>query len=158
MVKSIKPTLSLDIQYGSQALEEKWSEIFKTRTIRKCVMAALQTPATITLRLVSTAEGRKLNREYRNKDYATNILTFTYPRILEGDDEEILADLVICLPVIAKEAKEQKKSIEDHFSHMLVHGLLHAQGFDHEDEIEAEGMESLEISILSKLKIANPYL
>lgn len=153
----VKSTLSLDVQYGTKALEVKWAEHLSTRKLRKWANAALRQSANITLRLVGSAESRKLNHAYRNKDYATNILTFTYPEIGGNGNETIVADLVICLPVISKEAKEQRKAPEDHFAHMLIHGLLHAQGFDHEDEIEAEAMESLEITLLSTLKIANPY-
>lgn len=148
------PQLNLDIQFGSDALEKRWGEIFKSQLLRKWLKASIQQKSTFTVRLVGSAESKRLNRDYRNKDYPTNILTFNYPT----DDDSIWADLVICMPVINKEAKEQKKAMTDHFAHLLVHGSLHAQGFDHDDEIEAEGMESLEIAILSKLGIPNPYL
>jgi probable rRNA maturation factor len=107
------------------------------------------------VRFVGNAEAKKLNATYRGKDYATNILTFPYQ--LDSKDSPLMADLVICLPVLKKEALTQKKSIEQHLIHLIVHGTLHAQGFDHEDEVEAEAMESLEISILKKLKQPNPY-
>lgn len=156
-VKSATPPtaklLSLDIQYGSKALEERWSPLLTRAKIRKWMLAGLQEPASITLRLVGTAEGRKLNREFREKDYATNILTFAYPT----PDATLEADLVICMPVVLREAREQKKTFDHHFIHLLIHGLLHAQGFDHEDDIEAQAMESLEIAMLSQLKIQNPY-
>lgn len=110
--------------------------------------------AEITLRLVDAAEGQELNRQFRHKDYATNVLTFEY-----GTDEyDILrADIVICLPVLQQEAQEQGKSFKDHFSHLLVHGVLHALGFDHESDEEAEEMEALEVEILSHFQIKNPY-
>ena len=143
--------LSLDIQFGSDALKDKWKPILSSRKIRKWVQAGIKQSATLTIRL---AEGRKLNREFRNKDYATNILTFNYP----SESDELFSDLVICMPVLTKEAREQGKSTENHFIHLLIHGLLHAQGFDHEDTIEAEAMESLEINILANLGLENPYL
>ena len=153
--KSATPIeLALDIQFGSDALKEKWKPVLTSRKIRKWVLAAIQNSATLTIRIVGSAEGRKLNREYRNKDYATNILTFNYP----SASNDIISDLVICMPVLTKEASEQKKTVENHFIHLLVHGLLHSQGFDHENNIEAEAMEALEINILSKLGIQNPYL
>ena len=117
---------------------------------------ALQENATTTVRFVGQAESKKLNANYRNKDYATNILTFPYE--LQNGIDHLSADLVICLPVLEKEAKQQKKTFEQHLIHLIVHGTLHAQGFDHEDEVEAEAMEQLEISILKKLKQANPYI
>lgn len=146
--------LSLDIQFGSDALKEKWKTILSSRNIRKWILAGIQQSATITIRLVGSAEGRKLNREFRGKDYPTNILTFNYP----SEANTIFSDLVICMPVLVKEAREQNKTIENHFIHLLIHGLLHAQGFDHEEKIEAEAMEALEINILSKFGIENPYL
>lgn len=145
--------LSLDIQFGSDSLQSRWEDELKTAHIKKLLKSALQSSGIFTLRLVGAAEGRKLNRIYRKKDYATNVLTFNYP----SDEEVVVADLVICLPVVVKEAKTQKKTFIDHFSHLLIHGALHAQGFDHEDDIEAEAMESLEIAILHKIGIQNPY-
>ena len=101
------------------------------------------------------AESKRLNNQYRGQNHATNILTFT---LTEEDTPSLLvADLILCMPVIEKEARAQAKSIEDHFAHLIVHGTLHAQGFDHEDAIEALAMESLEIAILKRLKINNPY-
>jgi probable rRNA maturation factor len=109
----------------------------------------------MTVRFVGNAESKKLNGTYRHKDYATNILTFPYD--IDPDTNALNADLVICLPVLKKEALAQKKSIEQHLIHLIIHGTLHAQGFDHEDEVEAEAMEELEIKILKSLKQANPY-
>lgn len=145
--------LSLNIQFGTESLENRWEEELKTPHIKKLLKSALQSSGIFTLRLVGAAEGRKLNRTFRGKDYPTNVLTFNYP----SDEDVVVADLVICLPVVVKEAKTQKKAFIDHFSHLLIHGALHAQGFDHEDDIEAEAMESLEIAILNKIGIQNPY-
>jgi len=146
--------LTLEIQFGSGALEKRWGEILSPSLLRKWLKSALQSSGIITVRLVGAAEGRKLNREFRGKDYSSNILTFTYP----SENDVIQADLVICMPVVVKEAKEQKKSFDHHFAHLIVHGALHAQGFDHEDELESQAMESLEIAILNKFGIQNPYI
>lgn len=151
LTKSSK--LTLDIQFGSTGLENRWADILTFRYLRKALKAGLQQSATLTVRFVGNAESRRLNREFRQKDYPTNILTFNYP----ADANCIWADLVICIPVVTREAKEQKKTFDDHLTHLLVHGVLHAQGFEHEDEIEAEAMESLEVAILAKLGINNPY-
>jgi probable rRNA maturation factor len=105
----------------------------------------------ITVRIVDAEEGQTLNREYRQKDYATNVLTFDYTQ------EPVKADLVLCAPVIAKEAKEQKKTLEEHYAHMIVHGTLHAQGWDHELDEDAEVMELRETEIMARLGFKNPY-
>lgn len=104
------------------------------------------------MRLVGQKEGRQINREFRGKDYATNVLTFGY----QGHPV-VLADLVLCLPVLAREARTQHKDLSAHFAHMLVHGMLHAQGLDHEDPEEAEHMESLERRILRRFRLPDPY-
>jgi probable rRNA maturation factor len=104
------------------------------------------------LRLVGQAEGRQLNREFRAKDYATNILTFDY-----SGPPDLAADLVICLPVVQKEARAQRKTLEAHLLHLVVHGILHACGLDHESDDEADAMEALEARILARFRIADPY-
>ncbi|MCK0506765.1 rRNA maturation RNase YbeY [Aromatoleum anaerobium] len=120
--------------------------------IRRWALAALQDDAEVTVRLVGEAEGRRLNRDYRGKDYATNVLTFVY------DESETLAgDLVLCVPVVAREAAEQGKPLEAHFAHLIVHGMLHLQGFDHEAPDEAEEMEALETRVLATLGYPDPY-
>ena len=119
---------------------------------RKWARKALRVNAEITLRIVDEAEGRALNKEYRGKDYATNVLTFP---LLE--EPFIMADILICAPVVAKEAKEQGKTLEAHFAHLMVHGVLHAHGYDHEVPAQAELMESIEIQTLTNLGYANPY-
>lgn len=109
----------------------------------------------LTLRIVDAEEAHQLNRQYRNKDYPTNVLTFEY-----GIDETatLRADIVICVAVVQKEAEEQHKVFAEHFKHLLVHGVLHALGFDHETDEEAEDMEALEIEILAQFLIKNPYI
>ena len=119
---------------------------------RKWARKALRVNAEITLRIVDEVEGRALNKEYRGKDYATNVLTFP---LLE--EPFIMADILICAPVVAKEAKEQGKTLEAHFAHLMVHGVLHAHGYDHEVPAQAELMESIEIQTLTNLGYANPY-
>ena len=120
---------------------------------KKWAQAALRVESEVTIRIVDEHEARALNSQYRAKDYATNVLTFpiTEKPILMGD-------IVICAPVVAAEAIAQNKSIEAHFAHLTVHGMLHLCGFDHETEAQAELMEALEVQILAKLGYANPYL
>ncbi|HMT92929.1 rRNA maturation RNase YbeY [uncultured Thiothrix sp.] len=120
--------------------------------------------ASVVIRIVGTEEGLELNQSFRQKDYPTNVLSFPYePSELELeflDAEELghLGDLVLCLPVVEREAAEQNKLLEHHWAHLIVHGLLHLQGFDHEDsEVEAELMEAREIAILNQLGMPNPY-
>jgi len=121
-------------------------------SLRKWARAALSRDARVTLRYVAEAEGQRLNREFRGKDYATNVLTFVYSsRPLEGD-------IVICAPVVAREAKTQGKDVAAHHAHLLVHGLLHLQGMDHERASEARKMEERERAILARLGFPDPYL
>jgi probable rRNA maturation factor len=127
---------------------------------RRWCQAALQRnvhKAQISLLVVDEAEGRALNRDYRGKDYATNVLSFA---LNEGDTVAgmpLFGDLVFCAPVVAREAAEQGKSLDAHYAHLVVHGMLHLQGFDHEADDEAEAMEALETVILGKLGYADPY-
>lgn len=110
--------------------------------------------ATLTLRLVAAKEGRELNRQFRGRDYATNVLTFEYGIDANGS---LSGDIVLCMPVLRREAREQHKTLQDHAAHLTVHGVLHAVGYDHIRRHEATEMESLEILILEKLGINNPY-
>lgn len=123
--------------------------------IRRLLLSSLDAQvarASFTLRLVGKKEGQDLNREFRGMDHATNVLTFPYEA-----PPDLSADLVFCLPVIAKEAKAQGKSLEHHLMHLIVHGCLHACGLDHEEDDEAEEMEALEAQILQRFRISNPY-
>ncbi|MGV3743423.1 MAG: rRNA maturation RNase YbeY [Burkholderiaceae bacterium] len=143
--------LSLSIQYADARLKDTITRSH----IRRWVKAALFAPAELSIRFVDAEEGRALNRDYRNKDYATNVLTFAYT---EDEESEVTqADIILCTDVLLREAVEQHVSIQAHAAHLVVHGVLHAQGYDHEANDEAEEMEQLEISILAKLGIANPY-
>ena len=119
---------------------------------RKWVLAALKADAEITLRIVEAEEGQTLNREYRGKDYATNVLTFPL------NDIPLMGDIVLCAPVVAGESTEQGKSVEAHYAHLTVHGVLHLQGYDHENDADAEVMEQLETQIVTNLGYADPYL
>ena len=142
----MRPAFVLDIQRASRA-----SHIPSDRRLRAIAAAALRGKATVTLRYVAESEGLRLNREYRGRDYATNVLTFVYSA------RPVAGDIVICAPVVAREARAQGKAVADHHAHLLVHGLLHLQGLDHEAEGEARAMERREARILAKLGIADPY-
>ena len=129
-------------------------------SFRKWVAAALNgriREADLAIRVVGAKEGRAFNRHYRGKDYATNVLSFP-AELPEGVELPVLGDLVICAPVVAREAREQGKRLADHYAHLTVHGALHLLGWDHEDEREAECMEQLEREILDTLGIDDPYL
>ena len=145
--------LEIDIQFASAAIEEKVLAIASLTAIKKWVKAAIQLNGLITLRFVNATEGKKLNFAFRNKDYATNVLTFPY----ELTKKTLSADIIFCLPVIQKEASEQSKSVKAHLAHLIIHGCLHAQGLDHENDKEAKNMESREIKLLKSLGFPNPY-
>jgi probable rRNA maturation factor len=146
--------LTIGLQYASPSIDKSINTIASAALIKKWVKASTKSNGTLTLRFVNAAEGKKLNRAFRNKDYATNVLTFPYER----SRSFVEADIIFCLPVIQKEAKEQGKLPKAHLAHLVVHGCLHAQGYDHEVSKEAKKMESLETAILQKLGFANPYL
>lgn len=151
---SAKNKLSLSVQYPDTRLQ---ASITRPK-VRRWVQAALLGPAELTIRFVGAEEGRTLNRDYRAKDYATNVLTFAYNDGEEiADDEPTRADIILCTDVLEKEAAEQKKTVEEHTAHLIVHGVLHAQGYDHEDDEEAAEMEQLEREILATLDYADPY-
>lgn len=114
--------------------------------------AALEGGGTVTLRLVAPDEGQALNHDYRGKDYATNVLSFPYEY-----EPRVMGDLVICPDVVAREAAEQGKALEAHYAHLVVHGMLHLQGWDHENDADAEEMEAEERLILAALGYPDPY-
>lgn len=123
--------------------------------VRRLILASLDAntqAASLTLRMVGQSEGRALNLEFRGKDSATNVLTFAY-----SPPPELEADIVVCWPVVQREARQQHKSVEHHLMHLLVHGCLHACGLDHQEEEEADNMEALEARILKRFRISNPY-
>jgi probable rRNA maturation factor len=144
----MKPTLALSLQFPDRAHRA----LLPRHRVARCVRAALQRPGEITVRIVGADEGRMLNREYRDKDHATNVLTFDYQH-----EPVVIADLILCAPVVAREAAEQRIDIAAHYAHLLVHGTLHAQGFDHETEADAATMELLESELLLALGYPDPY-
>ncbi len=145
--------LELSLQFAGVADEAVHRAALTPARARRWVGLALRCQGEIAVRIVGEAEGRALNRQYRHKDYATNVLTFDYARA-----PVVLADLVLCAPVVAREAREQGKSLESHYAHLLVHGTLHAQGYDHEtSESDAREMEALEILLLGTLGYPSPY-
>ena len=142
------PAIKLAVQYASKALQLPTKIQF-----RHWAKVALRVDTEVTIRIVDEAEGRELNKAYRGKDYATNVLTFPLTEV-----PHLMGDIIICAPIVVTEALTQNKSLEAHYAHLTVHGILHLHGYDHEIEAQAELMESLETAILAKLGYANPYL
>ena len=144
------PTLSLSVQYASRAKN------LPTRAqFRRWVKVALQCDVQMVLRIVDSIEGRALNLGYRGKDYATNVLTFAYG---DAQPQPLYGDVVICAPVVAREAKEQGKDILAHYAHLTIHATLHLQGYDHENKKEAAAMEARETALMLKLRYPAPYV
>ena len=144
---------NIDVQFGEFADSAALRKLLKRSALQKWVNHALAKPGEITVRMVGEAEAQAMNLQFRGKAYATNVLTFDYTR-----EPVVCADLVLCAPVVAREAAEQNKALIDHYAHLIIHGTLHAQGYDHEaNERDAFTMEALEILLLGALGIANPY-
>jgi probable rRNA maturation factor len=156
------PKVSLAVQYTCGA-----KNMPSRAQVRRWARAATERDVQVTVRFVAPDEARTLNRDFRGKDYATNVLTFVYASAYENGLKKgetapqvlgvLEGDIAICPSIIAKEAKEQKKTLHAHFAHMVIHGLLHLQGHDHELKKDAAAMEAREIEILRRFKIANPY-
>ncbi len=145
--------LQLSLQFGDIPHAARHRAALPRHFVTRCIRHALALDAEITVRIVGEEEGRELNKSYRKKDYATNVLTFDY-----AQEPVVMADLVLCAPVVAREAKEQGKTLAAHYAHLLVHGALHAQGWDHEtSKADAEEMEAYEVEILAGLGVKNPY-
>ena len=145
--------LQLSLQFGDFPHKARHRAALPRHAVARAIRHALTDDAEITVRIVGEEEGRELNKSYRKKDYATNVLTFDY-----AQEPVVMADLVLCAPVVAREAKEQGKTLAAHYAHLLVHGALHAQGWDHEtSEADAEEMEAYEVAILAGLGLKNPY-
>lgn len=143
-----RPELSLSLQFA----DPRHKAQLPRHKVARWIRAALELPGEIAVRIVDAEEGRQLNHEFRGKDYATNVLTFDY-----SHEPVVGADLVICAEVVEREAREMGIALVDHYAHMLVHGTLHAQGYDHEEDEEAECMEARESEILQALGFADPY-
>ena len=144
----MKPELALSLQFADVTDRAT----LPRHKVRRWIRAALDAPAEITVRIVGAEEGRALNREYRAKDYATNVLTFDYSHA-----PTVVADLVLCALVVAREAREQGITLEAHYAHLLVHGTLHAQAHDHEIDSEARLMEARETEVLKSLGFDDPH-
>ena len=147
--------LSVCVQFASTA-----KHLPERAQVRRWALAAHRDgTAQVTIRYVDEEEGRTLNRDFRGKDHATNVLTFVHGTspLQPRATQDYSADIVICAPVIAREAREQEKPVAAHHGHMVLHGMLHAQGLDHENDTEAAAMEATEIALLRRFRIKNPY-
>jgi probable rRNA maturation factor len=152
---TLKPVIQtlVSLQFGSLANVAELRKLLTRARVQKWVQHALQSAGEITVRIEAADEAQRLNKLYRKKDYATNVLTFDY-----AIEPVVMADLVLCAEVVAREAAEQGKSLEAHYAHLIVHGTLHAQGYDHEtNQRDAFEMEALEILLLGALGYPNPY-
>ena len=148
MTRAARPTLQLSLQFA----DARHRAHLPRHKVIRWMRAALEAPAEITVRIVDADEGQSLNRDYRQKDYATNVLTFDY-----AHEPIVVADLILCAPVVEREARDEGKTLEAHYAHLLVHGTLHAQGYDHEAEDEAEVMEARESEVMLALGFDDPY-
>lgn len=147
------PPVDLSLRFGRFPRIATHRAALPRAAVSRWLSSALLHAGEIGVRIVGEEEGRALNLQYRGKDYATNVLTFDYAR-----EPMVMADLVLCAPVVEREAREQRKTLAAHYAHLLVHGALHAQGYDHEtSERDALEMEALEILLLASLGLANPY-
>ena len=146
-------SLQLSLQFGAVKDAALHRAALPRHSVTRWIRHALQSDAEITVRIVDAEEGQALNRDYRQKDYATNVLTFDYTQA-----PFVTADLVLCAPVVAREALEQDKPLQAHYAHLVIHATLHAQGYDHEtNEQDAQEMEAQEIRLLVALGYGNPY-
>lgn len=140
-----RPRLALSVQYAAPG-----DDLPARPLLRRWAAAALDRDARVTLRFVDAKEGRALNRTYRGKDAATNVLAFVYDEVSGGD-------IVLCAPVLRREAREQGKALDVHCAHLVVHGMLHLQGYDHHEAADATRMEAREVAVLATFGIPNPY-
>lgn len=145
---------AVEIQYASSALEKKVSALASSTLIKKWVRASISRAGNLTVRFVNRAEGQALNSQFRTKAYATNVLTFTYGI----NQDELAADIVLCMPVVSSEARDQGKAVKAHLAHLVVHGCLHATGLDHITQQGAKVMEAREVAILKNLGFSDPYV
>jgi probable rRNA maturation factor len=148
MTRSTLPELRLSLQFADAADRA----LLPRHKVARWIRSALEVPGELTVRIVDADEGRALNRDYRGRDYATNVLTFDYSRA-----PVVAADLVLCAPVVREEAKAQRLPLQAHYAHLLVHGTLHAQGYDHENDADARVMEARESELLQSFGFGDPY-
>ena len=146
------PELTLSLQFGKIKDADKHRAALPRHKVTRWIRNTLEVEGEITVRIVDAEEGQTLNREYRQKDYATNVLTFDYTQ-----EPVVTADLVLCAPVVAQEAKAQMKTLEEHYAHLIIHGTLHAQGWDHELDEDAQVMELRETDTMVRLGYKGPY-
>ncbi len=144
-------TLTLSLQWGTKAYPEHRIHLPRHRVVR-WIKSALTADAEITVRIVDAQEGQALNHQFRQKNYATNVLTFDYAQA-----PMVMADLILCAPVIEQEATDQGKPLAAHYAHMLIHGTLHAQGWDHIKAKQAKQMEAHETALMKQLGFQDPY-
>jgi probable rRNA maturation factor len=145
--------LTIAVQYGTR---RPWAP--HPRTLRRWASAAYcGPPAELTIRVAGAGEARRLNRRWRGKDKATNVLSFPAGSALSGETVRLLGDLLVCAPVVASEARVQRKALDAHWAHMIVHGMLHLLGYDHERDADAARMEAREVEILASLGYSDPY-
>ena len=145
----------VDIQNVCDAQKLPSTELFQ-RWVDAALAIVTEQEFELTIRLVNITESQQLNKQYRQKDKPTNVLSFPF-EVPEGIELNLLGDLVICVQVVEEEAKAQNKELFDHWAHMVIHGCLHLLGYDHINDTDANEMEALEVKILAKLEIANPY-
>ena len=141
------PAVFLTVQFDVAA-----GPLPRRATLRRWILAAAARPLVVTLRFVGAREGRRLNAAYRSRDYATNVLTFVYDDVVPR-----AGDIVVCVPVVTREARAQGKTVRAHLAHLIVHGMLHLQGYDHERGGDAARMEAREIALLARLGYRDPY-
>ncbi|HEY6510685.1 MAG TPA: rRNA maturation RNase YbeY [Burkholderiaceae bacterium] len=144
----MRPALRLSLQFA----DTRHRALLARHRVQRWLRASLEAPAELTVRIVGADEGQALNRQFRRRDYATNVLTFDYQQ-----RPVVLADLVLCAPVIEREAREQGIDLTAHYAHLLVHGALHAQGMDHGRQRDAKAMQAREAQVLATLGFADPY-
>lgn len=144
-------TVPHELTLSLQQPDGRHRHVLSRARVRRWVQSALEGPAQLTVRIVDEAEGRALNRDYRSKDYATNVLTFDYSR------DPVMADIVLCAPVVEREALAQGMALVDHYAHLVVHGVLHAQGMDHERAADARRMQARETAVLASIRVNDPY-
>ena len=148
MKKAARPPLQLSLQFA----DASHRALLPRHRVARWIRAALAAPAQITVRVVDAEEGRALNRDWRAQDHATNVLTFDYKRV-----PVVVADLVLCASVVANESHDQCIDLQAHYAHLVVHGTLHAQGFDHLNDADAQAMEARESAVMLGLGFADPY-